>query len=86
MLRTILPCTLVAAAVLAATSVAAAAPPSGFTPPATLGTNLHVSGVVTAGDAAGGQDAAVAFTDSTGGVWAARVRADGSPGAPLPVS
>jgi hypothetical protein len=86
MLRTILPCTLVAAAVLAATSVAAAAPPSGFTPPATLGTNLHVSGVVAAGDAAGGQDAAVAFTDSTGGVWAARVRPDGSPGAPLPAA
>lgn len=66
--------------------VAGAAPPSGFTPPATLGANLQVSGVVAAADAAGGQDAAVAFTDRSGGVWAARVRPDGSFGAPLPAS
>src|SRR3954470_1067064 len=78
--------TLAAAVVLVASSVAAAAPPSGFTPVATLGASLHVSSVVAAADAAGGQDAAVAFTDATGGVWAARVRADGSLGAPLPAA
>ena len=80
--RTIVPCTV--ALVLAVCSAAAAAPPSGFTAPATLGTNLQVSGVVAAADAAGGQDAAVAFADRSGGVWAARVRPDGSLGAPLP--
>src|SRR3954453_11698784 len=78
--------TLAAAVVLVASSGAAAAPPSGFTPVATLGRSLRVSSVVAAADAAGGQDAAVAFTDATGGVWAARVRADGSPGAPLPAA
>jgi hypothetical protein len=82
--RTILLCTV--ALVLAVSSVASAAPPAGFTPPATVGTNLQVSGVVAAADAAGGQDAAVAFSDSTGAVWAARVGADGSLGAPLPAS
>src|SRR4051812_42537336 len=82
MLRILLPCTI--ALVLALCSVAAAAPPSGFTPPATLGTSLQVSGVVAAADAAGGRDAAVAFADSSGGVWAARVGPDGSFGAPLP--
>jgi hypothetical protein len=86
MLRALLSCTLVTALVLAVSSVASAAPPAGFTLPATLGTNLHVSSVVAAADAAGGQGAAVAFTDSTGGVWAARVRADGSLGAPLPAA
>jgi hypothetical protein len=74
MLRTILPCTFVAALVLAVSSVASAAPPTGFTPPATVGTNLRVSSVVAAADAAGGQGAAVAFSDSTGGVWGARGR------------
>jgi hypothetical protein len=86
MLRALLPCTLAAALALAVSSSAVAAPPSGFTPPATLGTNLQVSGVVAAADAAGGQDAAVAFADSSGAVWAARVRADGALGAPLPAS
>src|SRR4051794_25024314 len=86
MLRPLLSCTLVAALLLAVSSVAAAAPPGGFTAPATLGTNLHVSSVVAAADAAGGEGAAVAFNDSTGGVWAARVRADGSLGAPLPAA
>jgi hypothetical protein len=81
-IRTILPSSV--ALVLAACSVAAAAPPSGFAPATTLGTNLQVSGVVAAADAAGGQDAAVAFADRSGGVWAARVRPDGSLGAPLP--
>jgi hypothetical protein len=77
---------LVALVALVACPVAGAAPPSGFTAPATLGTNLHVSSVVAAADAAGGQGAAVAFDDSTGGVWAARVGADGSLGAPLPAA
>jgi hypothetical protein len=85
MLRSLLPCA-VAALALGVCSSAGAAPPSGFTTPATLGTNLELSGVVAAADAAGGQDAAVAFTDRAGGVWAARVRADGSLGAPLPVA
>jgi len=86
MLRTLLSFTLVAALVLAVCSSAVAAPPSGFTAPATLGANLQVSGVVAAADAAGGQGAAVAFADRSGGVWAARVRADGSLGAPLPAA
>src|SRR4051812_13349589 len=86
MLRTLLSFTLVAALVLAVFSSAVAAPPSGFTAPATLGANLQVSGVVAAADAAGGQGAAVAFADRSGGVWAARVRADGSLGAPLPAA
>src|SRR3954451_7706811 len=86
MLRTLLSFTLVAALVLAVCSSAVAAPPSGFTAPATLGANLQVSGVVAAAEAAGGQGAAVAFADRSGGVWAARVRADGSLGAPLPAA
>jgi hypothetical protein len=69
---------------LAGSSVASAAPPSGFTPPQTLGAGLQVSGAVVAADAAGGQPAAVAFADRSGRVWAARVRADGSLGSPLP--
>src|SRR3954453_14574736 len=84
--RALLSCTLVAALLLAVSSVAAAAPPSGFTAPATLGANLHVASVVAAADAAGGEGAAVAFADSTGGVWAARVRPEGALGAPLPAA
>jgi hypothetical protein len=84
MLRTLLPCTVAAA--LALCSVASAAPPAGVTAPSTLGTDLQLSGVVAAADAAGSQGAAVAFTDRSGGVWAARVRGDGSLGAPLPAA
>ena len=73
----------VAVLALAASSIAAAAPP-GFTAPQTLGPGLQVSGAVVAADAAGGQPAAVAFADGSGHVWAARVRADGSLGSPLP--
>ena len=43
-----------------------------------------MSGAIVAADAAGGQPAAVAFADRSGRVWAARVRADGSLGSPLP--
>src|SRR4051794_29011502 len=64
--------------------MAGAAPPTGFTAPQTLGAGLRVSGAIVAADAAGGQPAAVAFPDGSGHVWAARVRADGSLGSPLP--
>src|SRR3954463_12475966 len=99
MLRTILPCTLVAALVLAVSSVASAAPPAGFTAPATLGTKLQVSSVVAAADAAGGPGGAVAvrgraagrgasaaFSSRSGGVGPPRVGAGGSLGAPLPAA
>jgi hypothetical protein len=69
---------------LAGASSATAAAPTGFTPPQTLGAGLQVSGAIVAADAAGGQPAAVAFADRSGRVWAARVRADGSLGSPLP--
>jgi hypothetical protein len=76
------------AAVLAlvAAPIAEGAPPAGFTPPQTLGAGLRVSGAIVAADAAGGQPAAVAFADGSGHVWAARVRADGSLGSPLPAA
>ena len=74
----------VAVLALAGSSSAGAAPPTGFTPPQTLGPGLQVSGAIVAADAAGGQPAAVAFADRSGQVWAARVRADGSLGSPLP--
>ena len=74
----------VALLALVASSVAAAAPPAGFTPPQTVGSGLPVSGAIVAADAAGGQPAAVAFADRSGRIWAARVRADGSLGSPLP--
>jgi hypothetical protein len=66
--------------------IADAAPPTGFTAPQTLGAGLRVSGAIVAADAAGGQPAAVAFADGSGHVWAARVRADGSLGSPLPAA
>jgi hypothetical protein len=66
--------------------IANAAPPTGFTAPQTLGAGLRVSGAIVAADAAGGQPAAVAFPDGSGHVWAARVRADGSLGSPLPAA
>ena len=74
----------VAVLALAGPSIAGAAPPTGFTPPQTLGPGLQVSGAIVAADAAGGQPAAVAFADRSGQVWAVRVRADGSLGSPLP--
>ena len=76
----------IAAVALAASSVADAAPPTGFTTPQTLGPGLQVSRAIVAADAAGGQPAAVAFADGSGHVWAARVRADGSLGSPLPAA
>jgi hypothetical protein len=83
MLRCLLAASMAVPALLAAPN-AGAAPPTGFTAPQTLGAGLHVSGSVVAADAAGGQPAAVAFPDGSGRVWAARVRADGSLGSPLP--
>jgi hypothetical protein len=76
----------VAVLALAACSVAIAAPPAGFSPPQTIGSGVQVSGAIVAADAAGGQPAAVAFTDRSGHVWAGRVRADGSVGSPLPAA
>jgi hypothetical protein len=70
---------------LAAASLAGAAAPTGFTPPQTVGAGLDVFEVAAA-DAAGGAPAAVAFADRNGGVWAARVRADGSLGSPMPAA
>ena len=43
----------VAVLALAASSVATAAPPTGFTPPQTVGPGLQVSGAIVAADAAG---------------------------------
>jgi hypothetical protein len=76
----------VAVLALAGSSVAGAAAPTGFSPPQTLGPGLQVSGAIVAADAAGGQPAAVTFADRSGGVWAARVRSDGSLGSPLPAA
>jgi hypothetical protein len=76
----------VAVLALAGSPVAGAAAPTGFSPPQTLGPGLQVSGAIVAADAAGGQPAAVAFVDRSGGVWAARVRSDGSLGSPLPAA
>jgi hypothetical protein len=73
-----------AALALAASPAAHAAAPPGFTPPRTIGTNLQITGPVTAADAPTGLSAAVAFADRSGGVWATRVRADGSLGSALP--
>ena len=75
----------VAGALLATSSAAGAAAPAGFSAPRTVGANLEVTGAVAA-SAAAGQGAAVAFADDSGGVWAARVRADGSTGSPLPAA
>jgi hypothetical protein len=85
MLRS-LPAACAAVLALVAAPIAQAAPPTGFTPPQTLGAGLRVSGAIVAADAAGGQPAAVAFADGTGRVWAVRVRADGSLGSPLPAA
>jgi hypothetical protein len=79
-------CATVAALALLAAPVADAGAPTGFTPPQTLGPNRQVAGAIVAADAAGGQPAAVAFADRSGNVWAARVRADGSLGSPLPAA
>jgi hypothetical protein len=76
----------VAVLALAGSPMAGAAAPTGFSPPQTLGPGLQVSGAIVAADAAGGQPAAVAFADRSGGVWAARVRSDGSLGSPLPAA
>ena len=81
--RSLLACS-VAVLALAAAPFANAAPPTGFTPPQTVGAGVAVSGAIVAADAAGGQPAAVAFADRSGRVWAARVRSDGSLGSPLP--
>ncbi len=81
--RSLLPASVVVLA-LATCPMATAAAPSGFTPPQTVGAGVQVSGAIVAADAAGGRPAAVAFADRSGRVWAARVRADGSVGSPLP--
>ena len=86
MLRSLLACATVVLLGLATPAVAGAAAPAGFTPPQTIGANLAVNGAVAAADAAGGQDAAVAFADQAGGIWVARVRPDGSLGSPLPAA
>ena len=75
----------VAGALLATSAVAGAAAPAGFSAPRTVGANLQVTGAV-AVSAGAGPGAAVAFADDSGGVWAARVRADGSTGSPLPAA
>ena len=75
-----------ATAALAAASVAGAAPPAGFSAPATLAPDVQVSGPVVTADAASGATTAVAFADARGGVWAGRVRADGSLGSALPAA
>jgi hypothetical protein len=69
---------------LAAVPVARAAAPTGFAPPRVLGANLQITGSVVAADAGTGPYAAVAFADQSGGVWATRVRKDGTLGSPLP--
>jgi hypothetical protein len=58
--------------------------PTGFAPPRVIGANLQITGSVAAADAPSGQNAAVAFADQAGGVWATRVRPDGTLGSPLP--
>jgi hypothetical protein len=83
--RSLLACS-VAVLALATCAVAGAAPPTGFSAPQTVGAGLPVVGPIVAADSAGGQPAAVAFTDGTGRVWAARVRADRSLGSPLPAA
>jgi hypothetical protein len=74
-----------AGALLATASVAHAAAPTGFTAPRIVGATLHVTGAVATASAPG-RGAAAAFADDSGGVWAARVRADGSLGSPLPAA
>jgi hypothetical protein len=83
--RSLLACS-IAVLAFATCAVAGAAPPAGFSAPQTVGAGLLAIGPIVAADAAGGQPAVVAFADGTGRVWAARVRADGSPGSPLPVA
>ena len=64
---------------LALPAVAHAAPPSGFGPVRVAAPGLSVREVAaTAG--------AVAYLDDTGGIWATRVRGDGTLGSPLPVA
>jgi hypothetical protein len=69
---------------LAAVPAAHAAAPTGFAPPRVVGANLQITGSVAAADAGTGPYAAVAFADQSGGVWATRVRTDGTLGSPLP--
>ena len=73
-------------AALGGAPVAGAAAPGGFSAPRAIGANLGIVGSVTAADAVGGPYAAVAFADRSGGIWAVRVRADGSLGSPLPAA
>jgi hypothetical protein len=55
----------------------------GFPAPHVVGANLQVLGSVAAADALGGPYGAVAFADRSGGIWAFRVRSDGTTGSPL---
>lgn len=75
-----------AAAASALAPVAGAAPPTGFSAPVTLAPDVQVSGPVVTADAPSGGTTAVAFADTRGGVWAGRVRADGTVGSPLPAA
>jgi hypothetical protein len=81
-----LPSCAAAVLVLAICAPAGAAPPTGFSTPQTAAAGVQVSGAIVAAPAAGGADAAIAFVDHSGGVWAVRVGADGTPGSPLPVA
>jgi hypothetical protein len=72
-----------AALALAAAPAARAAAPAGFSPPRVVGANLQIA-AVSAADAGSGPYAAIAYADRSGGVWATRVRPDGSLGSPLP--
>jgi hypothetical protein len=83
--RFLLPCS-VALLALVAAPIASAVAPTGFSPPQTLAPGVPVSEAIVAADAAGGQPAAVAFPDSSGRIWAGRVRSDGSLGSPLPAA
>ena len=64
-------------AVLAPAAAAQAVPPAPFPVPQAIAADLDVRVVAAA-------PGAVAYLDADGGVWATRIREDGSPGSPLP--
>jgi hypothetical protein len=68
-------------AALAAPAAARAAAPTGFPAPRTVAGDLEVASV-----AASDGSPAVAYVDTSGDVWATRVRADGTLGSPLPAA
>ena len=69
------------AALLAAPAAARAAAPTGFPSPVTVAGDREIATVAAA---AGGS--AIAYLDTSGDVWATRVRADGTLGSPLPAA